>query len=677
MPDSAGQNVDTDTLDELYRSSKRVRQRFEPQWFLNTAYYNGQQWVMWDGNGLYEPKLEPWRIKVVDNRIQPMVRTEIAKMTKTRPQFVVTPNDSDESNVRAAQVGENVLDWLWLELDLTRKLRAALLWSRICGAGFWKICWDATLGDQVEVLARTDNGQMLTDSYGRPMRLDRLPDNFDFQGLQQAAGAQIGKKVISRGDVALEVRTPFEIYPDPLAGEEGLSSAEWVIEEVVHSASYVRRRWGVDVAPDTEAISGIAESRMPAPGFPTEGTAKGVKVRELWRKSCPDYPNGQHVVWTKEGVVVDEANPYPWLPYVMFRGVPVPGRFWPSSTTEQLISPQTELNKRKSQIAENAVRIGNPALLRSSISDVEYDGMPGEEIVFQDTGSPNAVPSFLVPPELPGYIREDTQRIEGSIQEISGQHEASKGMVPAGVTAASAINLLQEADDTRLGPDVGDMETALAEGGTRILSLVNWYYSDTRMVRIMGDEGAWDIFDFKGAMLRGNNQVEVQAGSGMPRSKAAKQAAMTETLNLLIQYGVQLDQRSLRKFFREYEVAGLERLFADVDVNENQVQRENRQLMLAMPVQVNEWDDDAFHIAGHNDFRKSARYERLDPPAKQAFETHIQAHQARLQPPVPQLPPGPPTGGPPPPGLPGATPSDSLQFLMKRNGAQAALQGGQ
>src|SRR5215216_5304528 len=93
---SSGQESQTGELDELHRQSKKARYRFEPQWFLNVAYYNGDQWVKYDGGRLYEPALEPWRLKPVDNRIQGVVRTEIAKMTKTRPDFAVTPTAADE-----------------------------------------------------------------------------------------------------------------------------------------------------------------------------------------------------------------------------------------------------------------------------------------------------------------------------------------------------------------------------------------------------------------------------------------------------------------------------------------------------------------------------------------------------------------------------------------------------
>lgn len=645
---SSGQESQTGELDELHRQSKKARSRFEPQWFLNVAYYNGDQWVKYDGGRLYEPALEPWRLKPVDNRIQGVVRTEIAKMTKTRPDFAVTPTAADEEDIRAANMGERVLDWLWKELDLTRKMRAGLLWSRICGGGFWKVCWDPTKGDMVEVLANLDTGQVLKDSNQRPMAMHRLGDNFDLDSFQETVGQPVGKKAIARGDVAVEVRTPFELFPDPLTGEEGLSSAEWVIEEVVQSEEYVRRRFGADIEADTDAINGIAESRMPVPG--TAGAAgepaKGVKVRELWARPSSKFAKGRHVVWVKDRVLQEDHNPYPWLPYIMFRGIPTPGRFWPGSVTEQLISPQTELNKRKAQIGENAARIGNPPLVRSSASDFEWQGLPGEEIVFQDTGTPAAMPQFMQVPELPGYIREDVQRIEASIQDISGQHEVTQGSVPSGVTAASAINLLQEQDDTRLGPDIGDMEVALGEAGTRLLELVHWYYTDARIVRNAGEDGAWDIFDFRGAMLKGNTQVNVQAGSAMPRSRAAKQAAMTELMNLVIQYGVQVDQRSLRKFFQEYEVGGLERLFADIDVDENQVNRENRVMSMGQNLNINaSYDNHGFHIDGHNEFRKSARFEALPEQVKMIFEAHVQQHQASFPTPTPEIPGQPPVGG--------------------------------
>jgi hypothetical protein len=88
----------TTELDELYNASKQVRRRQEGQWLLNMAFFDGQQWCAYDGNRVFEPELEPYRVKLVDNRIRGIVGTSVAKMTKTRPQFVAVPDGTDDDS---------------------------------------------------------------------------------------------------------------------------------------------------------------------------------------------------------------------------------------------------------------------------------------------------------------------------------------------------------------------------------------------------------------------------------------------------------------------------------------------------------------------------------------------------------------------------------------------------
>lgn len=620
----------TEELDQRLNASRELRRRFEGQWFVNIAYYLGYQWVEFDGRSLWEPTLEPWQIKVVDNRIQPAVRVDIAKMTKTRPTFVGVPRNSDDEAVAAARLAERNLEEKWASLNLTRKLQDSLLWTRLASAGFWKVCWDKGAGREFTVMADA-SGQIIKRAGGGPMRpqdVQSIPEEARAPGMQE--------KRVPMGDIRVENRTPFQMYVDPLATAEGLDSAEWIGEETVQSLEYARSRFGYDGAADTNFSFGTMESMLPG-GVGVKGASnyRGVKIREYWSRSSSEFPRGKHTVWVGEQLLVEDDLPYPWLPYVMFRGTPAPGRFWPEATVSPMISPQTELNKRKAQIAENAARIGNPPLLIPEGLDYEYEGLPGGEIRYQNTGGPSDVPSFLVPPEVPGYIREDIARIEQSLQEISGQHDVSKGNVPTGVTAASAINLLQEADDTRLGPEILDMETALAEAGKRITWLTQHMYTDERILRIAGEDGAWDIQPFRGKSLDGNDDIQVQAGSAMPRSKAAKQAAIQETLNLLLQYGEAPKGRDLRRIFQEYEVGGLERLFADLGEDERQVQRENMSMANGDEMEINSFDNDEAHIDGHEQFQKSAAYDRLDDEIKQLFEAHVDAHRVRLNPPPP------------------------------------------
>lgn len=627
--------IETTDLDERFAASRAVRRRFEPQWFLNIAFYEGNQWVGFDGGKLFEVQLEDWRAKIVDNRILPAVRTEIAKMTKTRPVWVGVPKDSSDEQIQSAKLRERVFEHYWGALHASPRLRSALLWSRVTGAGFWKVTWDRSLGDGVDVFKRPD-GTIARDVNGGPI----TPARADAQDPEYMATLKQDR--ITMGDVRLEVRTPFEIFPDPLAGDDGLPSAEWIGEEAVYSKQYLERAYGQKASQlktDAKPTSGISASRGLGIGSgSTDDKTGGVKVREFWSKPTAEFPNGKHVIYAQDTILLEEDNPYRDLPYFMFRSIPAAGRFWPTCVVEQAIPQQTALNKVESQIAENAERIGNPPLIRSSAAadeDTEWHGLPGEEIVFQDLGTPGSVPQFLSVPELPGYVQTQIQRIEQSLREIFRQNEASTGTVPTGVTAASAINLLQEANDTVLGPDIEDMELAVQGAGRQVMRLLKAYCDERRIVRIAGDDGAWDMFPFTGQMLGDGTLDEVQAGSGLPQSKAAKQAAIQSVLTLMIQNGQAPAPRDLRRVLRDFEVGGLEHFFAGLSRDEQQITSEHRRLLTGQPLAINSYDDDEAHIAGHQEFQKSDRYQHLAATpqgqlVQQAIEMHVKEHQARL-----------------------------------------------
>lgn len=649
-------------LEKKLSQAKGIHSRFEIAWYQNIAFYMGEQWVFWNHGRLDRPPFEPWRITLTDNRILGFVRTEIAKMTKAKPTWEVVPETGQDDDLQACRTGEKILGFLWRHLHMRNKLMDALLWSRTASAGFWKIYWDNALGEKVTVVCDPEGNIAQNENTGAPMVPADCPE-----GLPEGHT----EKMIGTGDVAIEVVNPFEMYVDPIARE--LEDAEWCIQVAIKSSEYVLAHYDVVMEGDTEVSAGPVESRLFA-NFQQGGTSgyKGVKLSEFWCKPCSKYPKGLRAVWAKGKILCEEPNPYKCLPYVMFKGIPVPGRFWPTTTVEQLRGPQTQLNKQKSQIAENAERIGNPALMKSRYANVQYSGQPGETILYDDT-TQNALPSYLQPPPMPQYVLQQQDRIETAMQDVSGQHEVSSAQVPAGVTAASAINLLMEADDTRLGPAIYDMEEALGVAGSRLLELVARYWSEERTIMISGEDQAWDVMIFRGAALKENTHVEVQSGSMFPQSKAAKQAAIQNVLSLALQYsGQPLNPRDMRKVLRDYETGGLEKLFGDLTEDEGQINRENGQLSQGAPLKINSFDNHEAHLEGHKTLQKSASYQVLPEDVKQDIERHVNEHREQL---MRSMGPAGAPGQPAPP-----SPAESLNYkdappdIKRQIEAQAGLE---
>jgi hypothetical protein len=541
-------------------------------------------------------------------------------MTKQKPAFQIVPTSKDEADVQAALMGEKILDYLWRQQHLRNKLVDVLLWSRITGTGLWKIVWDNAKGKKVQVLADQEGKPVLHAETGAPMKPEQLEEIPE--GVQA--------KTIATGDVLVETVAPFEFLADPIATR--LEDAEWCIQENVKSQEYVKQHYGVIVSTDTDIAPGPTEARM-FPSYQMGGTSnyKGVKLHEYWCKPNETHPEGRRAVWCKGKILFEGPNPYGTLPYVMFTGVPIPGRFWPTSTVEQLRNPQTELNKIRSQILESAQRTGNPAFMSSRQANISYSGVPGERIDYDDT-TQNAIPSYLQAPPMPAYVIQQQERIEQSMQDISGQHEVSNAQVPAGVKAASAINLLQEADDTRLGPSIYDMEENLGVAGSMLLKLVAKYYTDERTIMIAGKDHQLDSLIFKGAALRENTEVEVQAGSMFPKSKAAKQAAIQDILNLVFQYEGQqpMPKRMLAKVLEDYEAGALAKLFGNINEDESQINRENQEISTGIPVMINAYDNHEAHVEGHEEFQKGPTYKQLGPQIGQIMENHVNEHRQQL-----------------------------------------------
>lgn len=629
---------DLTELKQLHATAKTARQALERDWYMNLSYYLGEQWVMWNRGRIERPKLESWRILFTDNRIMPAVVSRVARATKIRPTFICVPDTLEDDDMTATEMGEKVLDDDWDVLNLDQKHLLAQFWKDICGAGFWKLMWDKTQGNKIEVLAGPD-GQPIRTANGAPIRTDSQDAQLMHEAAQQMGyEGQLKTKEVAEGFARVEVISPFELYPDPLA--ETLDECEYIFEEKIRSKQYVEERYGIEgLEEDAEIPVGIAESRMTAygAGSPKKDKAKGVKVFEGFFRPCAKYSEGRNVVWINNEIRVDQSakkSPYGKFPYVMFSSNIAPGRFWPRAVVSDMRPPQTDLNKIQSQIRENAMRIGNPPIAISREANVEWDGRPGAKVYFSDVVQ-NALPQPIEMPEVPGYVRQEVERIETSLMEISGLHDISQGKVPTGVTAASAINLLQEADDSRLGPEIQLMEKSIATAGEYLLEIHEKFDSLSRTIRLMGEDSNWDIATYSPDIFKRIKNVKVESGSGMPQSKAARQAAMQEMLGMALQYGVPLNQRAMRKFFKDYELGGLERLFQDIENDESQVAREHRHLYAmskrteTLPINIQ--DDDDLHIEAHKDEMKTAKFEKQNINVQAAFNAHLKEHMKRKQ----------------------------------------------
>lgn len=636
-------------IDERYEKSRKVKQPFEREWMLDIAFLQGQQYVYYDTvlNRLVEPEKPEWRVRIVINRIRPIIASLAAKISKTRPVLQVVPNTMEDQDISASKVGSKFLESAWRDLKLDEKEHELILWAMSCGKAFVKVFWNPTGGDYIEqpqvvpVVVPDPNTGALTEnvSYMQTGGVDRF----------------------WTGEIEVRIVPGFEIFQDPTGTT--LDECLWVIHAKWHPLDWIRDSFpakgplvsaengtgGMDYS--QSLLAGISNTG----GVPdrTSGT-EGAVVKEYYERPNQTHPRGRLITVANGIVLQDEELPVGGFPLVEFEDITEPGRFWATSRIKDLIPLQVEYNKTRSQALENKNLMQRPKWLVQNGSLIDetlaLTDEPGE-VVFYSTTKPEA----WVPPASPDY-RNLVEQINFEFMELSGQHEVSKGSPVASDMPGVAIQLLQEADDTKLGPVISRYHRCLEDIGSKILALAGEHYTEPRLIKAVGSDSKIDVDEFKGADLNRNYDVRIESGNAMGGSLAGKRRYILDLwgVGLFGPYQTPEQEEAAKKVLMYIEFGNYEQQFDDKMLDEGNAKQENNELLKGVAPVHQEYDDDLVHSKVHARRLKQgdwpAGYVEVqvpqidqttgqmfmvpqEVPYKEALLLHWQEHMQRLQPP--------------------------------------------
>jgi len=186
------------------------------------------------------------------------------------------------------------------------------------------------------------------------------------------------------------------------------------------------------------------------------------------------------------------------------------------------------------------------------------------------------VPEAIPLPGLPSYVFEHVQDLGQRIRDTFGLNEILQGDVPPNVEAGVAIDLLQEAATDRHAPQILMLEKSLERAGNMMLQLAQKYYTEPRMLVINGAGSRPKIERFESADIIAGVGVRVETGSGLPRTRAGKQARVMQML--------QMGLLTPTKAYKYLDMADFKSLQAQFQADEEQASREHDKLMDGMVV---------------------------------------------------------------------------------------------
>ena len=640
-------------VDEL----ERQRENMARQWKINLAFYKGKQYVFYNRKARRIESLpvddgdKPrYRVRLVSNQIAPNTQSLLSRLVKSKPQFYATPGQASYEAQKATQVAENLLDYWWDAFHLTEKREEAMLWAIICGNGFWKVTWDDKAGPGMKVMVDPD---------GQPIVDPLVKYYFDKTLGEMGIDSDQFEKRVFQGEIRVDVMSPFDVLLDDSA--QVFEDCKYAFCVHAMTSDEVFNRYGVRLKPN--AVNKYPDETLPGMfGSLDSRTQENVRtVYYGYFVPGDKYPDGRFVVFTKDPSIVlyDAPWPYPFeeLPLVKFPGMRIPGQLWDTSVVEQAIPIQKELNRTLSQMIEYKNLTLKPQMiapvgsLRQRVTDepgaiLEYNPVAGK------------IPEQIPLPSLPGYVFDSLQDLGARLKDIFGLNEVVEGSVPPNVEAGVAIDLLQEAATDRLAPQIMLMERALERCGNLMLQLAQQYYNEPRTLVITGSGSKPKVERFEDADLIKGVTVKVEAGSGLPRTRAGRQARVMQMLQMGIlsptkayKYLDMADFKSLQMQFEADEEQAMrehDKLIDGGIINEQAAKQAQEQLMMSMMqggdidpqllqqsveagLQPLAYENKAIHLEAHSAYMKSAEFETLPEMIRNQFYKHFELTQLAVQ----------------------------------------------
>jgi len=623
-------------VEDQFKKCKQIREDHETQWYLNLAFYTGKQYVrpLRSGTAIVfqTPKAPPWRVRLVINRVRGIIRTEIAKLIAQRPTAYVIPATGEEQDKAAARAAEQIWEAAYRDKEIKKLLRRVLWWGTICGNAFLKSYWDQSAGDKQQ---HPETGQEF-----------------------------------AIGDVKMEVVSPFHLLVPDLTIEE-IEEQPYVIHSTIKTAEYVKRTYGVDVSPKVSATDELFRTEFLNIKNDASVTKKdGVLCHEVWIKPYGHklFPRGG-LLTVVDSQVVQRVDGYPYphgeYPFAKFDHIQT-GKFYADSVITDLIPLQRELNRTRSQIIESKNLMAKPQLMapKGSIDPRKITSEPGQVIQYQPGLNP---PTPLPIQSLPSYVLQEVDRLVQDMDDVSGQHEISRGQNPSQVTAYSALSYLQEQDESKLASSVASVEEFVEKVARQYLKYVIYYWDIPRAVRIVGRDKSVDAAIWKASDLRGNTDIRVEPGSAIPLGKQQRQAFLLDLFklgaidpNMLFDLLEMNDIRDANdeflvdkhQAFRENMLMTEAGAVMPPDLMQPQMGPDGQEVPPQIPQMFlpNSFDNHEAHIQFHNLFRKSQEFDNQPDIVKQLFEHHVNMHQMALM-----------TGFQPTAGMPGGQPGMVLE----------------
>jgi hypothetical protein len=623
MADAPPINSEAQILADFTRDFKRLqRQKARPdggvelRTLLNVAMELGEHYATVKNQTLaFAPEAgEDNKLHLVFNVVARRMSRLIGRLCAIGGIYRSTPNSKDAKALTQSEVVDALIKALDQKLVQPDRDRELYSWLLKGGTAFEKVAWipNVTLDvmpqfseqpgpdgrpelmyrDLVMSEGQPEPGVIVPASIVKQLTAQgRAPESFEIYEIVKEVG-EVGSEILGPLNMFIDqsVRSVEDLAPDQAIYEAKFRTQGWIREnygdEMVdgdpekqiaplspdHDLQIVTTQF---VQPDGGVgVAGVSLKNMipMIQGSVTPEDPPMNLVLERYQPFSKTWPHGRFTVFVPgKRILFDGPNPYGEIPYVDFHFEPVTVDFWTKDYVTDQIAPQRFLNKRISQLGEQANgSIYDKILLGGSLTpaDIPAD-YPGYVVGgLAENGQP--LVSRLAGPSLPQWFLESISLSLKLEDDIAGGQELTQhSQFPGQLRGPMAVPLMQEILDTAWGPLYQHIGARTARVKQMRVNRVKQFYPAVRTLHYTGRDSRDEVFEFhtdKVLPAGVDYTVSVERSSLLPELRALREARVRERL-----------QSPLSILYMDERTGRLDRSKIAQDLNYGDLGRESRE----------------------------------------------------------------------------------------------------
>lgn len=600
-----------------FKQRQLERKPIEAQWILNMNFLYGNQYCNISSVGDVEDysKQYFWQEREVYNHISPIIETRISRLSQIRPKMSVVPSTNSEQDMGTAKVSKNVINSVYHKLNISDKIVSCTHFSEVCGTGFYKVYWDNKKG----------------------RKLGSLDD----------------KEYIYEGDIAVDVVSPFEIFPDSTSYENIDDCMSIIHAKSIHK-DIVKQIWGIEELGediDVYSLDNITNAGGLGYNATTNKVISNIKhdqvlVIEKYVAPTLEYPNGRLIIVAGKTLVHDGELPFinkednkRGFPFIKQVSLKTPNSFFGSSVIERIIPVQRSYNAVKNRKHEYLNRL-SMGILTVEDGSVDYENLeeeglcPGKVLVYrQGSNAPKIMDNGTIPSEF----KEEEEKLLSEFSQISGVSDfMTNNHLAINNVSGIALELLMEQDTNRLNITAEQIKFAIKNVASHILKLYKQFVTTNRLAKVIGKDGSIEMFYFQKSDIS-SDDIIFETESEIGETKAQKRSLIFELLEAGLLYNEE-GKMSTRIKAKTLEMLGFGMWDTQYDLEELHMKKAGKEhLSLINSNKIDEAleiDNHNLHIDEHIAFMLSEEFskaEKENPFIKDIILKHIKEHKNFLK----------------------------------------------